>query len=108
MGGLNATNRPNPYGLRAYKNDDGSYGGQMMPKWQGYMGPISDLNGNLMTEYSTGDEKGDFPSIVPTLDQQELTEIVSNKNITPSAYKKARDFANILRSQNKNPFFDLE
>lgn len=106
-GGLNATNYPNPHGLRSYITDDGSYGGQMMPKGNGWLGRISDLNGNIMTEFSTGDEIGDFPALVPTLTQNELTDIVSNKNITPSAYKKAQEFANVLRSMGKNPFKDF-
>ena len=106
-GGLSYGDYPNIYGLRAYKQD-GGYGGQMMPKGSGWLGPISTLNGSVMTEFSTGDEKGDFPSIVPTLNQDELTQIISNQNITPSAYKKAQDWANQRRSQGLNPFKDIE
>ena len=39
-GGLNATNRPNPFGLRAFQLPNGNYGGQMMPKETGFHGLI--------------------------------------------------------------------
>ncbi len=106
-GGLAYGDRPSQYGLRSYLEGNG-YGGQMMPKSSGWLGPISDLNGNVMTEFSVGDEKGDFPSIVPTLTQQELTQIISNKNVTDSAYKKAQEWANKRRAQGLNPFKDIE
>jgi hypothetical protein len=107
QGGLMYGDRPNPYGLRAYQ-ENGQLGGQMMPKSTGWLGPISDLNGNVMTEFGVGDERGDFPSMVPTLNQEELTAIVSGKQVTPSAYKKAQDFANQRRAQGLNPFKDIE
>lgn len=106
-GGLAYGDRPSQYGLRSYPEGNG-YGGQMMPKSSGWLGPISDLNGNVMTEFSVGDERGDFPSIVPTLNQQELTQIISNKNVTDSAYKKAQEWANKRRAQGLNPFKDIE
>jgi len=107
QGGLMYGNRPAPYGLRAYPEGKG-YGGQMMPKTSGWLGPSSDLNGNIMTEYGVGDEKGDFPSMVPTLNQEELTQIISGKNVTDSAYKKAQEWANQRRAQGLSPFRDAE
>lgn len=105
-GGLNATNYPNPYGLRAYKNQDGSYGGEMMPKYTGWLGPLLNSEGDTMTEYSTGDDKGDFPSMVPGLSAEEIGNILRG-NITDSAYRKALEFANQRRAQGLSPFKDV-
>ena len=66
VGGLNATNYPNPYGLRAFPQKGGGYGGEMMPKTTGHMGLIEGLEkdekGNpiYITEYSSGGDNGNF------------------------------------------------
>ena len=67
-GGLNATNRPNPYGLRAFPYKDG-YGGQMMPKETGFHGLIPGLNGGNITEFSTGGVNGEpfYPLVTEKL-----------------------------------------
>jgi hypothetical protein len=106
QGGLSVGNYPNPYGLRAYQNSNGSYGGQMMPKTTGWMGVHKNPKGQDMTEFSMGDNKGDFPSIVPTLNANELAQIVQKQNITPSARQKAQEFADLRRSQGLSPFKD--
>tara|TARA_R110002050_G_C8512716_1_gene476778 strand:+ start:88 stop:468 length:381 start_codon:yes stop_codon:yes gene_type:complete len=54
QGGLNASNYPNPYGLRAFQLPNDSYGGMMMPKTDGFQGIIKGLLGNNITEFSTG------------------------------------------------------
>jgi len=106
QGGLSVGNYPNPYGLRAYQNPNGSYGGQMMPKTTGWMGVHKNPKGQDMTEFSMEDNKGDFPSIVPTLNANELAQIVQKQNITPSARQKAQEFADLRRSQGLSPFKD--
>jgi hypothetical protein len=106
QGGLSVGNYPNPYGLRAYQNPNGSYGGQMMPKTTGWQGVHKTPQGQDMTEFSMGDNKGDFPSIVPTLNANELAQIVQKQNITPSARQKAQEFADLRRSQGLSPFKD--
>lgn len=106
QGGLSVGNYPNPYGLRAYQNLNGSYGGQMMPKTTGWQGVHYNPKGQAITELSIGDDIGDFPSIVPTLNAQELAQIVQKNNITPSARQKAQEFADLRRSQGLSPFKD--
>jgi hypothetical protein len=106
QGGLSVGNYPNPYGLRAYQNPNGSYGGQMMPKTTGWMGVHKNPQGQDMTEFSMGDNKGDFPSIVPTLNSNELAQIVQHQKIMPSARQKAQEFADLRRSQGLSPFKD--
>jgi hypothetical protein len=106
QGGLSVGNYPNPYGLRAYQNDDSTYGGQMMPKTTGWKGVNYNPKGEAVTELSIGDQLGDFPSIVPTLNANELNQIVQYENITPSARQKAQEFANLRRSQGLSPFKD--
>jgi len=106
QGGLSVGDYPNPYGLRAYQKPNGTYGGQMMPKTTGWQGVHKNSQGQDMTEFSIGDNKGDFPSIVPTLNANELAQIVQKQNITPSAKQKAQEFADLRRSQGLSPFKD--
>ena len=76
-GGLNATNRPNPFGLRAFQLPNGSYGGSMMPKGTGFHGLIEGLNGNNITEYSMGGVNGQpfFPSVTENLYEGQINDI---------------------------------
>lgn len=106
QGGLSVGNYPNPYGLRAYMNPNGTYGGQMMPKTTGWKGVNYNPKGEAVTELSIGDDRGDFPSIVPTLNANELNQIVQKNNILPSARQKAQEFADLRRSQGLSPFKD--
>ena len=75
-GGLNATNRPNPFGLRAFSYN-GGYGGEMMPKGTGFHGLIEGLNGNNITEYSMGGVNGQpfFPSVTENLYKGQINDI---------------------------------
>lgn len=106
-GGLTASNRPAPWGLRAYKNKDGSYGGQMMPKWTGWAGVQNLPNGDVMTELSVGDEYGDFPAIYEGITPAQLTQVI-NGNITDDIYNMAKRAANNRRAQGLNPFKDID
>lgn len=113
QGGLNALNYPNPYGLRAYelKDKQGNvtgYGGEMMPKSTGWLGLLAGqgkLKGSDVTEYSIGDERGDFPSVVPTLDEYERLSVAKGI-ITPSIAKKAAAYRDLMQSQNQSPFYN--
>lgn len=108
-GGLLATNYPNPYGLRAYPMGNGLLGGEMMPKYIGWMGVqkgLGKLKGDAVTEYSTGDEKGDFPSIYPNMPAN-LLNMVLHGNVTPEIYKNAQAFANFRRNSGLSPFRDI-
>mgnify|MGYP006110211651 CR=1 FL=1 len=75
-GGLNATNRPNPFGLRAFPYKDG-YGGEMMPKGTGFHGLIEGLNGNNITEFSTGGINGEpfYPLVTERLYDAQINDI---------------------------------
>ena len=110
-GGLSATNYPNPYGLRAYKMHDGNYGGQMMPKGQGWRGVQAMPDGGVMTEFSVGDEAGDFPLIVPQSTQSDIARMMQaemmRQSIPRDLMTKARSFAEQRRSQGLSPFKDL-
>lgn len=106
QGGLSVGNYPNPYGLRAYQNPNGTYGGQMMPKTTGWQGIHYNPKGQAVTELSIGDDIGDFPSVVPTLNANELNQIVQYEKIIPSARQKAQEWADLRRSQELSPFKD--
>jgi len=112
MGGLLATNYPNQWGLRAYKNQDGSYGGEMMPKWTGWQGLLANTAypGSVSSELSVGDEKGDFPSIVPDTTPQQLNKLLSLKEsekMPQDIYETARKFAEQRRALGLSPFKDV-
>ena len=106
-GGLSVGDYPNPYGLRARMNKQGNYEGQMMPKYTGWMGVQTNPKGQSVTEFSIGDNVGEFPSIVPTLNKTELNQIVQHGNLMPSAKSKAEEWAVLRRSQGLNPFKDI-
>jgi hypothetical protein len=106
-GGLSYKDYPNPYGVRAYPTKNG-YGGQMLPKDVGWLGPLEGkgpLKGSKVTEYSLDDEKGSFPSVVPTLDANEQ-ELVAKGIITPAMYKKAQEWRDLMESQGLSPFYN--
>lgn len=106
-GGLNATNRPNPYGLRAYPTKTG-YGGEMMPKdigWLGILKGLGEMTGQNVTEFSSEDDLGSYPTVVPTLTQQEIMQVLQG-NVTPEIDKKARQFRDWRVKQGLSPFFN--
>lgn len=76
QGGLVATNYPNPYGLRAFQMEDGTYGGQMMPKTTGWQGLIPAMNGGYITEYSIGGAGGQ--PFMPVVTQNMTPEMIQN------------------------------
>ena len=107
-GGLLAMNYPNPYGLRAYKKKDGTYGGEMLPKSVGWLGLLEgkgDMKGSKVTEFSLDDERGSFPSVVPTLTPVEQEQIVRG-NITEEMLRKAMEYRDLMQSQGQSPFYN--
>lgn len=106
-GGLSYRDYPNPYGVRAYPTKTG-YAGEMLPKSTGYLGPLKGTGvnkGQVMTEYSLSDEKGDYPSLVPTLTQAEINSVLSGK-ITPEIDMKAKQFRDMRVNQGLSPFYN--
>lgn len=111
-GGLNATNYPNQWGLRAYKNTNGSYGGEMMPKYNGWQGLHQNIAypDSVSSELSIGDSQGDFPAIVPDTTPEQLLRILALKNderMPIDIVKTAQDFANKRRALGLSPFMDV-
>lgn len=107
VGGLNASNYPNPFGLRAYPLPQGGYGGEMLPKSTGWLGLLQvPGKDEVMTEYSVGDERGDFPSLVEGLTDEEKKQILTKGKVSKQAYIKAKQQADALRSQGKSPFYN--
>ncbi len=115
-GGINYRDYPNPYqnpninggGLRAYLKSDGTYGGEMIPKSTGLLDELHGTGpnaGKSMTEYSIGDETGDYPSLVPTLNSEDIKNVL-NGNITPEVAKKAREWSDIRKSHGMSPFYN--
>ena len=112
-GGLLAMDYPAPYGLRAYPKKDKQgnvtgYGGEMLPKDVGWLGLLEgqgNLAGSNVTEFSVDDEKGSFPSVVPTLDAYER-ESVASGNITEEILKKAAAYRDLMESQGLSPFYN--
>jgi hypothetical protein len=110
-GGLNATNYPNQWGLRAYKEGDG-YGGDMMPKYTGWLGQQPNIAhpNNVSTELSVADDIGEFPSMTPNLDKEQLNRLLSLKDgqrMPNDIYNSALQFANQRRDKGLSPFKDV-
>lgn len=112
-GGLLAMDYPNPYGLRAYPKKDKKgnvtgYGGEMLPKSVGWLGLLEgqgELQGNKVTEYSMDDERGSFPTVVPTLNANER-EQVAKGIVTDEMLKKAMAYRDLMQSQGLSPFYN--
>ena len=112
-GGLLSMDYPNPYGLRAYpmKNKKGvvtGYGGEMLPKSVGWLGLLpggGEMEGMNVTEYSMDDEKGSFPTVVPTLDAYERENVAKGK-VTDEMLKKAMQWRDLMQSQGLSPFYN--
>jgi hypothetical protein len=110
-GGLNASNYPNPYGLRAYPLQDKSgnvtgYGGEFLPKSVGWLGLLEGKGkGQTVTEYSLDDAKGSYPSVVPTLDMYER-DSVARGIVTPEIARKAAEWRDLMQSQGQSPFYN--
>jgi hypothetical protein len=113
QGGLLAMDYPNPYGTRAYplkdkKGNITGYGGEMLPKDVGWLGLIpgqGQLKGSTVTEYSSDDEQGSFPTVVPTLTETERDKIARGE-VTKEMYQKAVEWRDLMKSQGMSPFYN--
>ncbi len=82
------------------------------PKGKGWLGelPMQDGSNKVATELSIGvDFDGKetlIPSIVPTLNQEELTHLLSGGEPTPEIINKAVEHARQFISIGKSPFVD--
>lgn len=107
QGGLLYMDYPNPYGVRAYETKDG-YGGEMLPKsvgWLGLLEGAGNLKGSNVTEFSADDEKGSFPTVVPTLNEVER-DSVRKGIVTKDMYRKAQEYRDLMQSQGMSPFYN--
>jgi hypothetical protein len=73
--------------------------------WLGLLTGQGKLKGSDVTEYSIGDERGDFPTVVPTLDEYERISVAKGI-ITPSIAKKAAAYRDLMQSQGQSPFYN--
>ncbi|NBT58632.1 hypothetical protein EBT16_07605 [bacterium] len=84
-----------PYGLRHDSE---------LPKGKGYFGPMTTSSGDVMTEYSSSDDVGDYPLVVPTLTADEIRTLLSNSELTELMLEKAQGWADARRKMGKSPF----
>ena len=81
-------------------------------KGTGFFGPLKMKNGsgNVMTEFSVGtniDGKETLiPTLVPTLNKQELNHLLGGGKPTPTIVNKAARFAIDRMKQGKSPFIE--
>jgi hypothetical protein len=116
QGGLMYGDYPHPFrnpnveggGLRAYINKDGSYGGEMMPKGQGWLNEQMTPQGQTMTELSVGNGQMDFPSLTPNQPPELVRQIVNTGEVSPQAYRNALDWAMSRKAKGLSPFRDAE
>ena len=83
------------------------------PKGVGWLGELTRPDGGKMTEYTIGlpinGQEIEIPSIVPTLTQAEVNELLSmgeDSRMSQAIMKKARDHAIMRINQGLSPFFD--
>lgn len=117
LGGLSASNYPNPYGLRAFKIKDG-YGGEMMPKTSGWQGLIPSLldSKSKITEYSLGGENGEpfFPMVTENMTPEmiqnvrllEAGKLKSNSKEAQQLQENAYQQYLLKKSMGLSPFKD--
>lgn len=83
------------------------------PKGEGFLGSIKRPDGpKVMSEYSVGSpdvtgKEMDYPSMVPTLNRQELMSILNSQDgvaLPDSVYQKAADFARSRVAAGKSVF----
>ena len=108
-------NRVNDFGPRW--NEQTQSAPMTALKGYGWLGPMLNKSGNVMSEYSMTDENGNtFPSFVPTLNAQEVQYLMYANGLPSiptqarafddSIYNKAKSFAGLRRMQGLSPFYD--
>ena len=79
------------------------------PKYTGFLGPLKNKRGEVMTEYSIGVEldgkEVEIPTLVPTLSKSEISTILNTGKITKSIEKKAVLHAIDRMRVGKSPFY---
>lgn len=100
---INKRTKQMKYGTRS----DGS------KKGAGFLGELKRPDGGIMTEYSIGvefdDYKGEIPTIVPTLNDDEINKLLNIKEgekIPKEITKKAIDHARMRRKKGLSVFAD--
>jgi len=95
-------------GLKRYSGEEGiapfgiRHAGDSA-KGKGYFGYLDTPQGHVMTEFSSEDEKGEYPLVVPTLTKKELEKLRS-EGVTPEIEDKAHSWAETRRKAGKSPF----
>ena len=95
-------------GLKRYSTEEGlaphglRHAGDSA-KGKGYFGYLDTPQGHPMTEFSSEDEEGEYPLVVPTLTKEELKTLKSEKS-TPEIEDKAQSWAKSRRKAGKSPF----
>ena len=92
-----------PYGTRHISSPSEA----VSPKGKGYFGELKSKDG-VMTEYSTADDKGEYPLVVPTLTKKELDRLTGGDEPTEEMEEKARSWAESRRKAGKSPFAQPE
>jgi len=96
----------NPYGLRQQVPAETAQGldyTMPTPKGSGYMGGMPSADGKMMTEYTMDDNKGQYPSMVPTLGAEEL-KIISKGQMPDEIDDKARAYRDARVAAGQSPF----
>ena len=86
-------------------------------KGYGWLGPMTNPSGNVMSEYSMTDEnKRSFPSFTPTLSPEQVQYLMNAHGLPniptqaramdDSIYRKAKSWADLRGLQGLSPFID--
>lgn len=101
--------------MRSRGNAFADYGQRVdgTQKGSGYLGPLTNSQGQLMTEYSIGvnidGQNVEIPTFVPTLTDREVRYLLNMDDgmpIPPMIEQKAVDHARLRLQQGLSPFAD--
>lgn len=98
-------------------NESGQAPTKTSLKGYGWLGLMPTKDGGVMSEYSTGDERGSFPQVNPLLNRQEVDWLLGSpqgrpaipskaRSIDDSMFNKAQAWAQMRRMQGLDPFID--
>lgn len=73
-------------------------------KGPGWLGNLKHSNGKTSTELSIEVDGEDIPSLVPTLNKEEVDHMLSGKRPTSEIVRKAVEHARKRRAEGKSPY----
>lgn len=86
----------------------GGYGARTTgePKGEGFFGPLTNSQGNPMTEYSSSDDMMTYPLITPNQSFMDMNRLLQQQQVSKDMQRRAWEHAESRRLTGRNPFAD--